>query len=37
MLQLALQHTLPRLQAMAFKNESESEPKKIEVEFVNIF
>ena len=34
-LQIALQYTLPRLQAMVVKNEFETESQKIEVEIVN--
>jgi hypothetical protein len=37
MLQIALQYTLPRLQAMLVKNEFETEPQKIEVDIVNSF
>ena len=36
-LQIALQYTLPRLQAMVVKNEFETESQKIEVEIVNTF
>ena len=37
MLQIALQYTLPRLQAMVVKNEFENESQKIEVEIINSF
>ena len=37
MLQIALQYTLPRLQAMVVKNQFETESQKIEVEIVNTF
>ena len=37
MLQIALQYTLPRLQAMVVKNEFETESQKIEVEILNTF
>ena len=37
MLQIALQYTLPRLQAMVVKNEFETEPQIIEVDIVNYF
>jgi len=37
MLQIALQYTLPRLQAMAVKNDTDQEVKQIEVEIVNSF
>ena len=37
MLQIALQYTLPRLQAMVVKNEFENESQKIEVKIVNSF
>jgi len=37
MLQIALQYTLPRLQAMVVKNDTDQEVKQIEVEIVNSF
>jgi hypothetical protein len=37
MLRIALQYTLPRLQAMVVKNEFETEPQEIEVDIVNSF
>ena len=37
MLQIALQYTLPRLQAMVVKNDTNQEVKQIEVEIINSF
>ncbi len=37
MLQIALQYTLPRLQAMVVKNDTDQEVKQIEVEIINSF
>ena len=37
MLQIALQYTLPRLQAMVVKNDIDQELKQIEVEIINSF
>jgi hypothetical protein len=37
MFQIALQYTVPRLQATVVKNEFETESQKIEVEIVNTF